>query len=177
MPDLLENDAGGGSVSGPIAKYQACASDPNLSGALASVLWELNLLSKHYHPSVSTMASSISTISSVQNQVYHSNVSPQQAYLEYSLEMESFNPKSEISKSGNKRKRGSGSSSAGGGGGQDLDVGIQTDENEVRKKLSEHFLLLRDMTENERLRGDLARTSSSLQLYKQYKKQKKQKNK
>ncbi|GFZ12632.1 binding protein [Actinidia rufa] len=39
--NLLENDAGGGSVSGPIAKYQPYASDPILSGALASVLWDL----------------------------------------------------------------------------------------------------------------------------------------
>lgn len=150
-------------------KYQPCASDPNLSGALASVLWELNLLSTHYHPAVSTLASSISTISSVQNQVYHSNVSPQQAFLEYSLEKESFKPKIDLSKSSNKRKKGSSGSSP--PAGLDVDATTQIDENEVRKKLSEHFLLLRDMTENERLRGELAHTSSSLQLYKQYKKQ------
>ncbi|BBH01483.1 hypothetical protein Prudu_011762 [Prunus dulcis] len=33
--NLLENDAGGGSVSGSVAKYHPYASDPNLSGALA----------------------------------------------------------------------------------------------------------------------------------------------
>lgn len=169
--NLLENDAGGGSVSGPIAKYQPCATDPNLSGALASVLWELNLLSKHYHPAVSTIASSISTITTLENQVYHAIVSPQQAFTEYSLERESFNPKSDIKKSNNKRKRGEPSIPA--AVGQDLDMPSQTDENEVRKKLSEHFLLLRDMTENERLRGELDRTLLSLRLYEQYKKQKK----
>ncbi|KAK2972020.1 hypothetical protein RJ640_005040 [Escallonia rubra] len=170
--NLLENDAGGGSLSGPIAKYQPYATDPNLSGALASVLWELNLLSKHYHPAVSTIASSISTISTVQNQVFHSIVSPQQAFTELSLEQESFNSNSDISKSKNKRKRGSGltiSASVG----PDLDMTSQTDENEVRKKLSEHFLILRDITDNERLRGELDRTSLSLKLYEQYKKQKK----
>ncbi|KAI8018718.1 DNA replication licensing factor MCM5 [Camellia lanceoleosa] len=47
---------------------------PNLSSALASVLWELNLLSKHHHPTVSTLALTISTLSSARNQVYHSNI-------------------------------------------------------------------------------------------------------
>lgn len=45
------------------------------------------------------------------------------------------------------------------------------DENEVNKKLSKHFMLLRDIKENERLRGELDRTASSLQLYEEYKKQ------
>jgi nucleolar complex protein 3 len=169
--NLLENDAGGGSVSGPIAKYDAYASDPNLSGALASVLWELNLLSKHYHPAVSTMASSISSITTnVQNNpVYRSNVSPQQAFLEYSLQKESFNLKSDT-KSGNcKRKRGSA-----GGGGQNVDEvqAAADNQDEAVKKLSDHFSLLHDITENERLRSDLALTTSALLLYKQYKKQK-----
>ncbi|KAK3042631.1 hypothetical protein RJ639_000883 [Escallonia herrerae] len=170
--NLLENDAGGGSLSGPIAKYQPYATDPNLSGALASVLWELNLLSKHYHPAVSAIASSISTISTVQNQVFHSIVSPQQAFTELSLEQESFNPNSDISKSKNKRKRGSGLTIPASVG-PDLDMTSQTDESEVRKKLSEHFLILRDITDNERLRGELDRTSLSLKLYEQFKKQKK----
>uniref|UniRef100_A0A5B6YTE6 CCAAT-binding factor domain-containing protein n=1 Tax=Davidia involucrata TaxID=16924 RepID=A0A5B6YTE6_DAVIN len=168
--NLLENDAGGGSVSGPIAKYQHYASDPNLSGALASVLWELNLLSKHYHPSVSTIASSISTLSDTHNQVYHSNLSPQQAFMELSLEQESFNPKGDIRKPTHKRKRGSGSSMPAGSGHLDMS---STEEEVVRKKLSEHFLLLRDITENEILRGELDRTTLSLKLYEQYKKQKK----
>ncbi|XP_028057693.1 uncharacterized protein LOC114261610 [Camellia sinensis] len=58
----------------PTPKYQPYASDPNLSSALASVLWELNLLSKHHHPTISTLATTISTLSSAQNQVYHSNM-------------------------------------------------------------------------------------------------------
>lgn len=172
--NLLENDAGGGSVSGPIAKYQPYASDPNLSGALASVLWELNLLSKHFHPAVSTIATSIAMISNTNNQVYHANVSPQQAFTESSLEQESFNPKSDVNKSNNKRKRGNGLIVAANIGPY-VDMASQTDENEVRKKLSEHFFLLRDISENDRLRGELDRTSLSLQLYEQYKKQKKKK--
>ncbi|XP_021820779.1 nucleolar complex protein 3 homolog isoform X1 [Prunus avium] len=95
--NLLENDAGGGSVSGSVAKYHPYASDPNLSGALASVLWELNLLTQHYHPAVSSMASSISSMNAATNQVYLSTISPQQAFTDFSLERpESFKPPSEV---------------------------------------------------------------------------------
>lgn len=171
--NLLENDAGGGSVSGPIAKYQPYASDPNLSGALASVLWELNLLSKHYHPVVSSLASSISTISSAQNQVYHSTVTPQQAFMQSSLERELFNPKAD-EKANLKRKRGSGPSKTNSSM-TNLDVSSKINEDMVKKRLSEHFLLVHEISETKRLRGELDRTTSSLKLYEQYKKQKKTK--
>lgn len=147
-----------------LQKYQPYARDPNLSGALASVLWELNLLSKHYHPTISTLASSISTMNTAQNQVYLS-ISPQQAFRNLSLEQESFNPQGSTQKSNNKRKRGTVPSTL---------ASIEPspiDENEVNKKLSKHFMLLRDIKENERLRGELDRTASSLQLYEEYKKQ------
>ena len=147
-----------------LQKYQPYASDPNLSDALAFVLWELSLLSKHYHPTILTLASSISTMNTAQNQVYLT-ISPQQAFRNLSLEQESFKPQSSTQKSNNKRKKGN--------------VALKLasieptsiDENEVSKKLSRHFMLLRDIKENERLRGELDRTTSSLQLYEEYKKQ------
>ncbi|XWS10330.1 hypothetical protein CRYUN_Cryun39dG0067100 [Craigia yunnanensis] len=162
--NLLENDAGGGFMSGSIAKYQPYASDPNLSGALASVLWELNLPSKHYHPTISTLASSISSMNTAQKQVYLS-ISPQQAFRNSSFEQESFNLQGSTQKSNNKRKKGTAPLTL---------ASIQPtsiDENEVSKKLSRHFMLLRDIKENDRLRGELDRTTSSLQLYEEYKKQ------
>ncbi|KAM1107520.1 hypothetical protein EV1_004228 [Malus domestica] len=172
--NLLENDAGGGSVSGSVAKYHPDASDPNLSGALASVLWELNLLAQHYHPAISNMASSISTTNTAHNQVYLSTISPQQAFMDYSLERpESFNPPNDIKKSTNKRKRGSGSSLLAG-----IEPSADTspiDEDDVRKKLSAHFTLLRDIKENQSLRAELDSTTSSIQLYEEYKHQKKTK--
>ncbi|KAG5550866.1 hypothetical protein RHGRI_009338 [Rhododendron griersonianum] len=152
-------------------KYQPYASDPNLSGALASVLWELNLLSKHYHPDVSTLASSISTISSAQNQVYHSNVTPQQAFMQSSLEQELFNPKTDKEKANLKRKRGSGSSMPNSSL-TNNDVSSTIDEDMVKKKLSEHFLLVHEISETMRLRRELDHATSSLKLYEQYKKQK-----
>ncbi|OMP04851.1 CCAAT-binding factor [Corchorus capsularis] len=147
--NLLENDAGGGSVSGSIASL------------------ELNLLSNTIIQSISTLASSISSMNTAQNQVYLS-ISPQQAFKNLSLELESFNPKgSGTQKSNNKRKRGTAPSTLG------STEPTSIDENEVSKKLTEHFMLLRDIKENERLRGELNRTTSSLELYEEYKKQRK----
>lgn len=140
--------------------------DPNQSGALASVLWELNLLSKHYHPAISSLASSISNLTHSQPPL--SNLSPQVAFMELSLERESaFNYVSNnIRKSINKRKRG-GSPAVPDATEQDsLD-----DEEEVRRKLSEHFMLVHDIKENERLRAELDQTMLSLQLYDKYKKE------
>lgn len=151
-------------------KYQPYATDPNLSGALASVLWELNLLSKHYHPAISTLASSISIMNVANNQVYLANVSPIQAFTDLSLERESFDPPSDIKKPNSKRKRASDSSAS-----ANIESSLERssiDEDEVRKKLSAHFKLLRDMKENQRLRGELEHATSSLRLHEEYKKQK-----
>lgn len=147
--------------------------DPNLSGALASVLWELNLLMKHYHPAVSSIASSISTMNTSNNQVYHSHVSPQQAYMELSQENKSFAPSSDVKRATSKKR--SRSDYMPDKVVSDLNLMSPIDENVVRKKLSEHFLLLRDIQENERLRSELDRTTLSLNLYENYKKQKKRK--
>lgn len=169
--DLLENDAGGGSLSGSIAKYQPYASDPSLSGAFATVLWELTLLSKHYHPSVSTMASGVSTITNSHDQVYRANISPQQAFTDMLLDKETFALTTTHKQSNKKRKRGSQPPPLAAAGGADNAV---VDVNVVRTKLSDHFVLVNDMEENERLRRELDRTKLALQLYKQYKKDKKQ---
>lgn len=153
-------------------KYHPYASDPNLSGALASVLWELNLLTQHCHPAVSSMASSISSMNTAHNQVYLSTISPQQAFTDFSLERpESFKPPSDIKKSNNKRKRGSDPSVS-----AVIEPSADTtsiDEDDVRKKLCAHFMLLRDIKENQRLRAELDGTTSSIQLYEEYKQQKK----
>ncbi|XP_076900233.1 nucleolar complex-associated protein 3-like [Bidens hawaiensis] len=166
--DLLENDSGGGSLSGSIAKYQPYASDPNLSGAFATVLWELTVLSKHYHPSVSTMASGISNMANANNQVYLANVSPQQAFIDMSLDKENISVKT----TGGKRKKGSRPTVRLAAADGD-DKAAVVDENVVRSKLSEHFMLVNEMEENERLRRELDRAKLKVQLYKQYKKQKK----
>ncbi|KAH6777143.1 binding protein [Perilla frutescens var. hirtella] len=170
--NLLENDAGGGSVAGAIAKFQPNVMDPNLSGALASVLWELNLLMKHYHPAVSSIASSISTMNTSKNQVYHSHVSPQQAYMDLSKENMSFAAPGDIKTATNHKRKGSDNGPV---KGSDLTSSGQIDENVVRNRVVEHFSLLRDIQENERLRSELDHTTFSLNLYDKYKKLKKRK--
>ncbi|KAI9116384.1 hypothetical protein K1719_012551 [Acacia pycnantha] len=170
--NLLENDTGGGSIAGLIPKYQPNSTDPSLSGAFASVLWELNLLSKHYHPAISTIASGISNMNAAPNQVFLSNISPQQAFKNMSVEQELLSPQSGSIKLNNKRKRANGATpSASTGSTADSS---SFDEDELRKKLASHFMLLHDIKENERLRRELDKTTLSLDLYKQYKKQKKQ---
>ncbi|KAL3685934.1 hypothetical protein R1sor_003956 [Riccia sorocarpa] len=59
--NILEND-GGGTVGGGIASYNAEGDDPDLSGALSTILWETSLLAKHYNPNVATVASTITSI-------------------------------------------------------------------------------------------------------------------
>ncbi|OVA07896.1 CCAAT-binding factor [Macleaya cordata] len=174
--NLLENDAGGGSLSGSVAKYQPYASDPNQSGALASVLWELSLLSKHYHPKISTAASSISSLTTDPNQVYLSTTTPRQAFMDLSIEQESFNLKGSLGTSNRKRKKVRGSSTLSSTNLKPIqDLSYSVDEDDLRKRLSEHFIVLRDITENERLRRDLNHTVSSIRLYEEYKRQKKRK--
>lgn len=131
------------------AEVSPLSSDPNLSGALASVLWELNLLPKHYHPSVSIMALRIANVGYTSNEVYYSNVSPQQAFAELSLEKQVFNTNININKCGNKRKRANMQQAE--PTVADADIASRIDEVEVRKKLSEHFFLLLEISENRRL--------------------------
>ncbi|KAF8389470.1 hypothetical protein HHK36_026165 [Tetracentron sinense] len=172
--NLLENDAGGGSVSGSVVKYHPYVSDPNLSGALSSVLWELSILSKHYHPAVKEMASSILSMSTAHNQIHLSIKSPPEAFGEYLLERESFTPKSKLGTLNWKRKKGSESSKPISNW-STTDMVNPGDEEEVKKRFSKHFMLLRDIAENERLRAELNHTMPSIQLYEEYKRQKKRK--
>ncbi|KAK9150589.1 hypothetical protein Syun_008898 [Stephania yunnanensis] len=169
--NLLENDVGGGSVSGSVAKYQPFASDPNQSGALASVLWELSLLSKHYHPTISSAAAGIASMSTTPNQVYMAMTSPQQAFIDLSLEKESFDPKSNLGASIRKRKK-TGKSSL---PPSNEPSQYSKDEEGLKVRFTEHFDMLRDITENERLRRELNRVESSLRLYDEYKEVKKKK--
>ncbi|CAI5958031.1 unnamed protein product [Closterium sp. NIES-64] len=45
-----------------LQRYDPAAPEPELSAALTSFLWELSLLSRHYHPHVASLARHVSTI-------------------------------------------------------------------------------------------------------------------
>ncbi|GJP83019.1 hypothetical protein CLOP_g13231 [Closterium sp. NIES-67] len=53
---------GGRGPYGGGARYDPAASEPELSAALTSFLWDLSLLARHYHPHVASLARHISTI-------------------------------------------------------------------------------------------------------------------
>ncbi|KAL9296725.1 hypothetical protein ACSQ67_022621 [Phaseolus vulgaris] len=126
----------------------------------------------HYHPAISTLASGISSMSTAHNQVLLSKTSPQLAYKEMSLDQElCFTQQSGSIKLNNKRKRTNGPATSPSIG--STTVMSSFDDNELQRKLISHFMVHHDIKENERLRKELDRTALSLQLYEQYKKQKK----
>ncbi|CAN6289116.1 unnamed protein product [Urochloa humidicola] len=173
--NMLENDSGGGSLSSLVAKYNPEAKDPYLSGALASVLWELSLLEKHYDISVSSMASNIlsmATLNPTQNPVPILNVNPLEAYKDLSIERELSKPASKaLSLNLKKKRRVKEFVALSPDVVQKADCSVNKDE--LKEKLQSHFAVLRGISENERLRAELNHTLSSINMYKEYKKQKK----
>jgi nucleolar complex protein 3 len=162
-----------------VQKYDPEAKDPYLSGALATVLWELSLLQKHYDPSVSGMASnvlSMANLNATQNPVQLSSANPLEAYKDLSMGRELSKPAGKVLTLKCKRKRRSKEFVA-----LSPDVLQKADctvgEDELREKLQSHFAVLRGISENERLRTELNHTLSSINMYKEYKKQKKQSKK
>jgi nucleolar complex protein 3 len=160
-------------LSSFIQKYDPEAKDPYLSG-LASVLWELSLLEKHYDISVSSMASNILSMANLnptQNSVPILNVNPLEACRDLSIEQELSKPPSKALSLNCKRKR----------RGKEFvclsaDVlkkaECSVDEDDLTEKLENHFAVLKGISENERLRAELNHTMSSISMYKEYKKQK-----
>ncbi|CAN6284345.1 unnamed protein product [Urochloa humidicola] len=173
--NMLENDSGGGSLSSLVAKYNPEAKDPYLSGALASVLWELSLLEKHYDVSVSSMASNIlsmATLNPTQNPVPILNVNPLEAYRDASIERELSKPAGKaLSLNLKKKRRGKEFVALSPDVLHKADCSV--DKDELKEKLQSHFSVLRGISENERLRAELNHTLSSINMYKEYKKQKK----
>ncbi|MCL7033959.1 hypothetical protein MKW94_010872 [Papaver nudicaule] len=170
--NLLENDAGGGSLSGSVAKFQPYASDPNQSGALASVLWELSLLSNHYQSKISAAASSISSLSADPNQVYLYTTTPQQAFKDLSIVHETFDPNGTLGTSSRKKRKVSESSIS-----DSLEpircVENLIDKEDYNNKFVKHFNVLHDIIQNERLRKVSNHTVSTLRLAEEYKRQEK----
>lgn len=164
--NLLENDGGGGSIGGTVARYQPEASDPELSGALSSILWELALLSKHYHPAVSELADNIASMSVSHSHVL-STLSPPDAFRTYSTKEGSFRPPIHQAKPTRKRKFNHASAISVFSSEEQIKAVADTDS--VRKRFTTHFKVLRDIKENECLRRELNTTLSSLRLYEQYK--------
>lgn len=110
-------------------------------------------------------------MSTTPNQVLISKSSPQQAFDEMSLDQELCFTQNGSIKFNNKKRRANGPATSSSMG--STTVASSFDDAELQKKLNSHFMILHDIKENGRLRKELDRTALSLQLYEQYKKQKK----
>jgi nucleolar complex protein 3 len=115
---------------------------------------------------------SMATLNPTQNPVPILNVNPLEAYRDLSIERELSKPASKAPSLNVKKKR----------RGKELvalspDVlekaDCSVDKGELEQKLQNHFAVLRGISENEKLRAELNHTLSSINMYKEYKKQKK----
>lgn len=89
------------------------------------------------------MATTISNMNTSQSQTFLSAVTPQQAFADFSLEKESFEPKTESKKFNNKRKRES-------SGEEEAKDVPEIDMVVLSKKLKEDFTIIRGIKEEER---------------------------
>ncbi|KAJ7522542.1 hypothetical protein O6H91_18G016100 [Diphasiastrum complanatum] len=161
--NMLENDRGGGAVGGTIALYQPFAVDPDLSGALSSILWELNLLGKHYHPAVAKLAAQISSMAS--SEFVPATMTSLDAVASYSTEEGGFRPAVQPPRKISKRRSYKSSNSSSLVAASEV-VQVQGDS---QIAFASHFRLLKEFRDNELLRKELTRAQSKLELYKEYK--------
>lgn len=113
----------------------------------------------------------MANLNPTQNPVPILNVNPLEAYRDLSLERELSKPASKALPLNLKRKRRAKEFVA-----LSPDVlqkaDCSVDKDELEEKLQSHFSVLRGISENERLRAELNHTLSSINMYKEYKKQK-----
>ncbi|KAG6554448.1 hypothetical protein Mapa_003826 [Marchantia paleacea] len=79
--NILEND-GGGTVGGGISTFSPEGDDPDLSGALSTILWESSLLAEHCNPHIATIASTILTMNN-SNSLVLPTLTPTDAIRDY----------------------------------------------------------------------------------------------
>eukprot|EP00271_Cylindrocystis_brebissonii_P004308 TRINITY_DN15946_c0_g2_i1.p1 TRINITY_DN15946_c0_g2~~TRINITY_DN15946_c0_g2_i1.p1 ORF type:complete len:409 (+),score=123.27 TRINITY_DN15946_c0_g2_i1:170-1396(+) len=97
--NLLENEPGGGAAAGFVGSdgsFRPEESNPEASGSLSSVLWELPLLATHYQPALSSLASLIANLvdSNPSSAPAHlqSSMTPVAALVAYSNSQGTFRP-------------------------------------------------------------------------------------
>lgn len=114
----------------------------------------------------------MASLNPTQNPVPILNVNPLEAYRDLSIERELSKPPSKaLSLNIKKKRRGKEFVALSPDVLQKADCSV--DKDELEEKLQSHFAVLRGISENERLRAELNHTLSSINMYKEYKKQKK----
>ncbi|EFJ11960.1 hypothetical protein SELMODRAFT_125068, partial [Selaginella moellendorffii] len=170
--NLLENDGGGGNAMLPFLFYKPTSfqvfhltePDPDLSGALSSVLWELALLQSHYNPEVAKLSQQIAGTLASEN--FSVVMSPKDATAAYSIQQGGFRPAvklppSKLVKKSSYKSRQAPSS---------LPDAVEDSENAV--DFRDYFRLLRDITENQALRKELVKSKTMVEMYARYKSEK-----
>lgn len=172
--NLLENDGGGGAVGGNIAVFQQEGIDPDLSGALSSVLWEVTLLSRHYHPAIATLASQISVMPTMSGEKFSATLTPKDAVVAYSVSKGGFHPPVQPPRKIVKRR----SYMSQHGFPFETNIKDPFDAGQMESKNSEqetgnmfasYFKVLREIKKNETLRRELSRSLRSIKLFKKFK--------
>jgi len=113
----------------------------------------------------------MANLNPTQNPVPILNVNPLEAYRDLSMERELLKPSKALPLNLKKKRRGKEFVALSPDVLQKADCSV--DKDELEEKLQSHFAVLRGISENERLRAELNNTLSSINMYKEYKKQKK----
>lgn len=129
----------------------------------------MSLLSRHYHPDVSKIATQISNMVTSSNAL-QAVLTPKEAIAIYSTTKGGFNPSIQLPKKNVRRK-----SYLSHYGVQPKAVLFNDDhastncDKETNEMFLSHFKVLRDIKENEALRSRLNRTIRSIHLFKKFK--------
>jgi len=87
-----------------VQKYTPDGDDPDVSGALSSVLWDVTLLRRHAHPGVVKIASEIASMSVMTENSMLLSLSPSDAIDLYSTREGGFRPAVQAPPKGGMRK-------------------------------------------------------------------------
>lgn len=163
-------------------KYTPDGDDPDVSGALSSVLWDVTLLRRHAHPGVVKIASEIASMSAMTESSMLLSLTPSDAIELYSTRAGGFRfpvqappklAKKKAFKSAGPMSVSSFDDLAMPGGRINLEeaeisVISESETVEVGKHLAKEFRDLKNFKENALLRKELRRVTASLELHKAY---------
>lgn len=161
--------------------YQADGDDPDVSGALSSVLWEVTLLRQHAHPGVVKLATEISSMSAMTESTLLSSLSPSEAIELYSTRQGGFRPAVQAPPKSVKRKsyKDAGPLSVASlndlvtvsGGHVNLEEVENCNSSELEilgRNLAKEFRVQRGHRDNEELRREHKKVLACLELHKVY---------
>ncbi|KAI5067225.1 hypothetical protein GOP47_0017753 [Adiantum capillus-veneris] len=170
--NLLENEDGGGTGRSFISLQGEERGDPDMSAALSSVLWEVSLLSRHYHPAISRLAEQISNMLT-SSEALQASLTPKEAIIVYSTDKGGFNPSVQLPKNKVKRKSYVSHPLKALVLKTDMDDSVlSSSDKESSQMFLSHFKVLRDIKENEALRTELKKLVRSVNLFKSRRKRK-----